>query len=789
MTPAAPAPTTAATLSTVSAWAQPDELAQDAGPQRLSIWFGVTGLLLLATLLAAVFVQARQYTLLNTTVRVQGDYLVLGLYQVETEYLRLREQLRKEVDAPGSSALQLRYDIFISRISMLGSERARRLIGEFNSEARPQSDAPGVLQALDSFTRRADLYLGSETRATLSPQAAKVLLADLETLDAPIHDVLQNASHRVAAQVTERQAKVRNHNQIGLALTGFLLAMVAVFASIALRQMRKLEHRRSRLEALADQLRDARIEAEAASDLKSEFLADMSHELRTPLHGLLGMLTLLRESPRDTHAAAWLLTADESAQHLRRLLDDILDLSKLNSGSLTLLPTPVDLLALLRETRSLLLPAASAKGLSLRIEIDPTLGAQAQLDATRVRQVLFNLLSNAIKFTDAGSIILKCQRLQSEPDGPELLAFNVSDSGVGMDRETLARLFQRRSRSVEGRSARLGGAGLGLAISRNLARLMDGEIVVSSSPGAGSVFSFRCPLHRVAGAAAPVLPSQSASTRPLHVLVAEDHPINRMYLAALLTRLGHLAVLVDDGLQALQAVQARASDTSGAPAFDLVLMDVHMPVMDGVAATSAIRALASPASLVCIAAITADVFADTLQRCQEAGVNEVLSKPLSLEGLRTVLANRFGNQHLQPAGSTTSTQAGLPLPSAPRTEATCHLLDHATLQGVTDLMDSLQLSRMYGDFFVQAEGAARRMREAMRDADTEALRLCAHTVKGAALHLGLPALAEASALLNREAGTLAAAHLALAVQRFEEITAATRALCAGEGLLTGTGSD
>ena len=386
MTPAAPAPTTAATLSTVSAWAQADELAQDAGPQRLSTWFGVTGLLLLATLLAAVFVQARQYTLLNTTVRVQDDYLVLGLYQVETEYLRLREQLRKEVDAPGSSALQLRYDIFISRISMLGSERARRLIGGFNSEARPQSDAPGVLQALDSFTRRADLYLGSETRAKLSPQAAKVLLADLETLDAPIHDVLQNASHRVAAQVTERQAKVRNHNQIGLALTGFLLAMVAVFASIALRQMRKLEHRRSRLEALADQLRDARIEAEAASDLKSEFLADMSHELRTPLHGLLGMLTLLRESPRDTHAAAWLLTADESAQHLRRLLDDILDLSKLNSGSLTLLPTPVDLLALLRETRSLLLPAASAKGLSLRIEIDPTLEVRADLAAVPWRE-------------------------------------------------------------------------------------------------------------------------------------------------------------------------------------------------------------------------------------------------------------------------------------------------------------------------------------------------------------------------------------------------------------------
>ena len=768
------------------ALAGPDDLAHDAGPQRLSPWFGVAGLLLLATLLAAVFVQARQYTLLNTTVHFQDDYLVLSLYQVETEYLRLREQLRKEVEAPGSPALQLRYDIFISRVSMLGSDRARRLIGELEGDARSANGGgveTGVLQSLDNFTHRADLYLGSQTAAQLSPQAAGVLLADLETLDTPIHDMLQGASHRVAAQVTDRQAKVRHHNQIGLALTGFLLAMVAVFAGIALRQMRKLEQRRSRLETLADQLREARIEAEAASDSKSEFLADMSHELRTPLHGLLGMLALLRESPRDPHSAAWLLTADESAQHLQRLLDDILDLSKLNSGSLTLLPTPVDLLALLRETRSLLLPAASAKGLSLRIELDPTLGAQAQLDATRVRQVLFNLLANAIKFSDAGSIHLQCQRLPPEHGGPERLAFNVGDSGVGMDRETLARLFQRHSRSVESRSARLGGTGLGLAISRNLARLMDGEIVVRSSPGAGSVFSFRCPLHRVAGAAANVLPSSSTPSRPLQVLVAEDHPVNRMYLAALLARLGHAAVLVDDGLQALQAVQARAADSTDAPAFDLVLMDVHMPVMDGVAATLAIRALRTPASQVCIVAVTADVFADTLQRCQEAGVNEVLTKPLSLDGLRSMLANRFGSLPPLPAGVLQPAPAGLQDPSTPQSEAVPRLLDPATLHGVIDLMDSAQLSRLYGGFFVQAEDAARRMREAMRDADTEALRRCAHTVKGAALNLGLPALAEASALLNREAGTLAAAHLALAVQRFEEITAATRALCAGEGLL------
>ena len=743
---------------------RPGDKAHEAGATRLSPWFGVTGLLLLATLLAAAFVQARQYSLLNSTVQYQDDYLVLNLYHVEMEYLRLREQLRKTIQAPDNTALQLRYDIFVSRVSMLGNERTRRLIGSASGDT-------ALFRDLESFTRRADLYLGSEPRGQLSPQAAQALLIDLEALDSPIHQIMLGATHQVAAQVTDRQDKVRSHNQIGLALTGFLLAMVIVFAGITLGQMRKLEQRRSRLQRLADQLRDARIEAEAASDAKSEFLADMSHELRTPLHGLLGMLSLVRESPRDPRTPDWLLTADESAQHLQRLLDDILDLSKLNSGVLALVPSGVNLQGLLREIRALLQPAAAAKGLGLQIEIDAALPAHVRLDATRVRQVLFNLLSNAIKFSDAGTIVLHCRHGAPLADGPARLEFNVRDSGIGMDRDTLAHLFQRHGRATDGRVARLGGTGLGLAISRNLARLMGGEIMVSSTPGAGSVFCFRCPLLPVAAAEQIPLPVELAAARPLRVLVAEDHPVNRMYLAALLTRLGHEVRLVDNGLLAVQAVQ----DTALPSAFDLVLMDVHMPVMDGVAATQAIRTLPGPAGNVCVVAITADVFADTQQRCLDAGVDEVLTKPLTIDGLRALLQRRFAASN-PPSVPTPPDVAAL----AP---AAAGLLDRATLHSVRDLMGLAQAPKLYSGFFAQAEDAARRMRDAMRDADTEALSRSAHAVKGAALNLGMPALAEASSLLSRDAGTLAAAPLALAVQRFEEITAATRALCAGEDLL------
>ncbi len=759
-----------------AATAAPVPAARPAPAQpRLSPWFSVIGALLLGSVLAAALVQARQFTLLNLTGKLQDDYLVVGLHQVEVEYLRLREQLRRDLDQPMSSALQLRYDIFVSRVALLGSDRARRLLAA--DDANQQ-----VMQDIDRFVQRADLYLGTSTTGSLSRQAAQALLDELAALDEPVHQMMLTASHRVAAQVTERERRVRQHNHIGLALTGFLLAMVLLFGGLALRQMRKLEGRRQRLEQLADQLRDARIEAEAANAAKGEFLADMSHALRTPLQGLTGMLGLVKDAPRDPRARDWLQAADDSAQHLRGLLDDVLDLSRLNAGTLNLAPMPVKLAALLREVQGLLAHTASARGLTLQVDLDPALPAWVRLDPTRVRQVLFNLLNNAIKFSEQGAVRLQC-RAGADAAGRGLLEFHVTDTGIGMDRETVSRLFRRYHIADEARGPRQGSAGLGLAISRNLARLMGGDLGVRSTPGDGSVFTLRCPLHALPDQAAAAAVSEgerpAAAIRVLQVLVAEDHPVNRLYLAAVLARLGHLARLVSNGQEAVDAIATPAKDVGDGQAqapYDLVLMDVQMPVMDGVAATAAIRALPGPQAKVCVVAITADVLADTQQRCQAAGVNDLLTKPLILDDLQAMLHKHFGIGGLSTRAATlqarTAGSPGEPL-----------LLDHGTLQSVRELMGARQVQGLYAGFFSQADDAARRMRDAMRNADPEALRRCAHTVKGAALNLGLPALAEASALLSREASSLAAAHLALAVQRFEELTAATRSLCAGEGLL------
>lgn len=735
--------------------------------QRLTPWFGVTGLLLLATLLAAAFVQVRQYALLNLTVQNQNDFLVLSLYQLETEYLRLREQWRHDVDRQVTSfgTLQLRYDIFQSRVALLRAERAARLIDQ----------VPGgrqVLRQIESFGARADLYLGVDARAQLSPQAASTLLDELAALGDAIHQLMLEVTHRVAAQLSDRQDQVRQHNEIGLGLTAFLSAMVLVFAVIALRQMRKLEQRRRHLEVLADQLRDARIEAENASAAKSEFLADMSHELRTPLHGLMGMLALMKDAPRDPQAADWLRTADDSATHLLRLLDDILDLSKLEAGTLALDSRAVELRALVAEVQALMQPQADAKGLGLEVQIDDSLPTHVRLDPTRARQVLFNLLHNAIKFSEQGSVVLACRK-RPGPEGAPQLEFDVSDTGIGMDPDTVARLFQRYARADDPRARRQGGTGLGLAISRNLARLMGGEIVVRSTPGAGSVFSFRCALVPDAPPvpAQPATAASPAAPRVLRVLVAEDHPVNRLYLSALLARLGHQCHCVVNGLEAVQAQRDQPHD--------LVLMDVHMPVMDGVAASEAIRTLAPPASQVRIVALTADVFADTRERCLRAGIDEVITKPVSLATLTALLARQL---ETLPADGATPAPTG-PAPAASGGAPAPMLVDPAALAEVTGLMGAEGAPALYRGFFEQAEDTARRLREAMREADTEGLQRAAHAVKGAALNLGLPALADAAATLSRDAGALGAPQLALAVQRFEELVSATRSLCAAEGLV------
>ena len=423
-------------------------------------------------------------------------------------------------------------------------------------------------------------------------------------------------------------------------LTVFLSLLVLAFGLMAMRQMRLLGERQRALVDLAAHLREARQQAEAASEAKSVFLANMSHEIRTPFHGLLGMLSLLRDTGLNARQVDYLRTATESADHLLTILNDVLDMSLLESGRLTLTEEPVDLRDLLREVESLMRPQAQLKSLALHIDADPGVPEKVRADRTRVKQVLFNLVNNAMKFSDRGVVVLDLHRASAD-DGSEQLEFVVTDTGIGMDQATLDRLFKRFSQGDESRSRRHGGTGLGLEISRSLARLMGGDVTAKSVPGEGSSFSFRMPLHAIAPAPKPAAPVAAAAdpalggVGSLRVLVAEDHPVNRQYMAALLEGMGHRPFFAGNGLEAVQAIREQR--------FDIVLMDLHMPLLDGVGATLSIRALPDGvAATVPIIALTADAFAQTRERCLMAGMNDFLAKPVSPERLSAMFRRLFG---------------------------------------------------------------------------------------------------------------------------------------------------
>jgi signal transduction histidine kinase/DNA-binding response OmpR family regulator len=725
----------------------------------------VVSAVLLFVLLAVALVQARQFSLVRQAFETQDDYSALAVYQVESEYLRLRDQWRMAADERqqlDADAVRLRYEIWVSRVELLENGRARRL---FVLDAADQS----ALQQAMTFIATTDADLsaqGASPWPTLKHDFFAQRLAALRALEKPLHSMSLSAGHQVAVTADQRAAAVHAQSVLGLALTASLSVLTLGFAYLALRQVQKLRARRVALEEATHHLQQARKEAVAANEAKSTFLANMSHEIRTPFHGLMGMLSLLRETGLAPRQLEYLRTATESADHLLALLNDILDMSQLESGRMTLSPAPTDVRDMLREVEALMRPQASSKALALHIDAAPGVPEQVLMDATRVKQVLYNLLSNAIKFSDRGAVVLDVRTRERDGNGTSL-DFVVTDTGQGMDEATQARLFNRFVQGDTSLQRRHGGSGLGLEISRNLARLMGGDITVRSKVGEGSTFTFRMPVVAVPTPLAKPSPTRTdnARTRPLHVLVAEDHEINRQYMAALLSSMGHQVHFAENGED---AVAALAKDDS--PRFDLVLMDLHMPQMDGFAATRAIRALPSAAcSTVPIVALTADAFEETRNRCVVTGMNGFLGKPVSPQELATVLRRLYGT----PAAETVLPgYSGKPLlPSLPSEQA---VLDHNAITVSLQAMTPQQFTALARTFLDQAPETVARLHAAVRDAQTLELRVNAHAAKGAAANLGFVGLAATAQALQQGAEHLPAHEIARLVRRFEDLLPITR---------------
>lgn len=371
--------------------------------------------------------------------------------------------------------------------------------------------------------------------------------------------------------------------------------------------------------------------AEAANEAKSTFLATMSHEIRTPLNGVLGMAQAMAREPLSAQQQERLDVIRQSGEALLAILNDVLDLSKIEAGRLDLEEIAFDLGDLVRGAQATFTTLANKKGLSFSLNIDPAIGVFVG-DPTRVRQILYNLLSNALKFTDTGEV-----RVEAAYDGA-YLELQVIDSGIGMSKETMAHLFAPFSQADSSMTRRFGGTGLGLAISRQLAARMGGEISAKSEPGFGSTFTVRLPLTRVSDSAAvrsedsPQPAGASAVvSRPIRILVAEDNPTNQLVLKTLLHQVGLDPVVVDNGQKAVEAWRAEA--------FDLILMDIQMPELSGPAATRVIRSEESARSrpAVPIIALTANAMAHQVAAYLDGGMNAVVTKPINVADLfRTI---------------------------------------------------------------------------------------------------------------------------------------------------------
>jgi signal transduction histidine kinase/ActR/RegA family two-component response regulator len=545
--------------------------------------------------------------------------------------------------ATGDLAWRARYE---DHVTLLDSaiESARWLApGAEENRATQQTDQAN--QALVAMEQQAFELVGAGRRE----QAAAILDSDDYARNKQVYMLgLQRYTHAMRARNRAVLEQERARAHVGLwvvAVSVPLLAMLWMLVGRSIRMHVRAQGAYQReLRGHAAAVERSNLEVQAAMRVKSDFLARMSHEIRTPMNGVLGVAELLSESPLDPQQSEYVETIRGSGTLLLSIIDDILDFSKIEAGMLRVSPVPSDPRRIVQDVVRSFQPRARKQGIALECQVSPAVPACVLVDPMRLRQILTNLVGNAVKFTERGSVRVSLDSRSGDAETCELRCA-VSDTGVGIPADRLERIFESFAQADDSTSRQFGGTGLGLTISRELARLMQGRIEVASTLSQGSEFVVVLPLRVLAPQVEELRPPRDSAPARWHarVLVAEDNPVNQMVARRLIEKTGCRVDSVANGRECLAALARER--------YDLVFMDCGMPEMDGFEATRRIRAGEREGQHLPIIALTASAFPGDVEACRNAGMDDFVSKPFGTDNLAAVFDRWLGPPSLIPAAA------------------------------------------------------------------------------------------------------------------------------------------